>query len=141
MADIDFDEIEVVAEDGEVMVTLSYEGEGLSGDYSPDDPNDEPLLRVTVYRKFHEELNAVKVVDVCDADAYEDGDWMNVRDGSFCTNLSAKSPRDQLEQAAKLVLNRCESVVRALERNKRLLESLSWVELKDGQPNIPENES
>jgi hypothetical protein len=95
-----------------VMVTLEWIGEGWSGDYQEDDPDDDPLLRFTVYEQ------------------YESGrGWDQVDDASYCTSLIA----DQLTPADKnLVLEYLMSQVYDQVRDgksiKRLCENLSWID-------------
>lgn len=136
MREVDWDEeIEVISDDGLVMVELDWIGEGASGDYDPENIEDDPLLRFTLYRKFEMDKHAGDKPDfdrfcnMCDVDAYEDGDWAAVNDGSYCTNLSAFEDREHLENAAKEILAQVESDVRDLTRQKRLFEELSWIRL------------
>jgi hypothetical protein len=52
---LNFERIEVYSEDGLVRVDLDWEGEGIDGDYDGTDPDDVPLLRYGVSRKFTKE--------------------------------------------------------------------------------------
>lgn len=131
---IEFEPLELQSEDGSVMVELAFVGEGFDGEYDPGDPEDSPLLRYTLYRRFSSSLDSSLFANLCDADDYEDGDWAAVRDGSYCTHLEATSPRSLLESAAKFILSHAESGARGLSREKRLYEKLSWITLIDGQP-------
>lgn len=65
---------DIATEHDGVGVSLSYIGEGFSGDYDPSDPNDLPLLRFTVYR--------------ADGDEYTDDAE------SYCTSLPATISED-----------------------------------------------
>ena len=122
---VDFDEIEVISDDGLVMVSLDYIGEGRDGDYQPDDPDDYPHLRFDIYRKYEEGMEIP--LYVFDVDAYTHGDWMAVLDASYCTALNANEKRAMLENYAKQILIEVESGVRDCKRQKRLYESLSWL--------------
>ena len=87
-------------------------GEGRSGDYDPDDPEDEALLRI-------------------DIETLVDGDWTELRDGSYCTLVPVDTPKEEqtrlLDVAAK-VLERAEANGESL---KRTAEGLSWIEPGD----------
>jgi len=125
MPKVNFEEIEVVSEDGLVKVSLDWMGEGRDGDYDPDDPEDYPHLRFDVYRKYHE---GDEVPPYCvDNDAYEHGEWMAVRDSSYCTNLNANNVRVFLIEAVKAILAQVESPVRDYQGIKKLCEHLSWI--------------
>ncbi|MDE1821060.1 MAG: hypothetical protein KGJ23_08045 [Euryarchaeota archaeon] len=63
-----------ISRDGQVKVEWEETGEGWQGDFDPDDPEDEELLRFYVYRKVGRE-------------------WHPVEDGSYCTAMPvATSP-------------------------------------------------
>ena len=124
---LDFETFEVISDDGLVMVELEWIGEGIDGDYDHEDSGDIPLLRYTVYRKYESNLDNDKLAESFDLDAYEDGDWMQVNDSSYCTQLDVRTDREILTNKAKEILNEVESGVRDLSRQKRLYESLSWI--------------
>lgn len=48
----DFEDIVAVSEDGKVKVVIEWIGEGIDGDYDEEDPDDEPLCRFSVYRRY-----------------------------------------------------------------------------------------
>ena len=87
-------------------------GEGWRGDYDPEDPDDEALLRFDVY--FRET---------------EEEEWTEVDDASYCTSVPVSTDIQELK-AKLLVLYRefanvlesdpCQSV-------KKLGEALSWI--------------
>ena len=56
-----------------IKVELEWIGEGWDGDYQEDDPEDDPLLRFTFYRK----------------DAMAIAGWDQIDDTSYCTQLIA----------------------------------------------------
>lgn len=85
--------------------------EGWSGDYDPDDPNDENLLRFDVYRRG------------------PDGEWEEVEDASYCTQMPASTCKEVLQRALRMLLK---EYTNALSSNpncsvKKLGESLSWI--------------
>jgi hypothetical protein len=80
-------------------------GEGWSGDYNSDDPDDENLLRFHVLR-----LNGK-------------GEWEDVEDASYCTRIPANIPDDDLHRAAKIIMDATYG-----KRNiKKICEHLSWI--------------
>jgi len=131
---IEFDTLEVFSDDGEVQVELEWIGEGKEGDYDLDDQEDVPLLRYSVFRRFHITQDENKISELCECDAYNEGEWMCVKDSSYCTQLPATAPREQLVDAAKFILELVESNVRDFKREKRLYERISWMRLNNGKP-------
>lgn len=128
----EFAGIEVISADDLVMVDLSWEGEGQDGDYDPHSGKDLPLLRYTLYRRHNSQDDPDKVAQLCHGDAFEEGDWMEVRDGSYCTRLYVWEERHWLYRAAKFILAHVETGLREYRHEKRLYETLSWVECRDG---------
>lgn len=102
-----------VERDG-VRVAFEWIGEGWSGDYNPDDPEDEPLLRFTVYRRDGDEL-------------------VDVDSGSYCTAVSALTNRDVVIRLALAILDRVEDHARAGQSIRRITEELSWLDETDAQ--------
>jgi hypothetical protein len=90
----EFDEIEAISDNGLVMVSLEGISEGFAGDYQEDDPEDKPLLRFTIYRKYQEGMDADRINDVCYTGEYEDGDWIDVSQTIFSkmAPLRTRSP-------------------------------------------------
>jgi hypothetical protein len=131
---IEFENIEVFSEDGLIRVDLEWNFEGIDGDYDASDPDDIPLLRYAVYRKFTKDCknNAERLCS--DFRRFNIGEWMEVDDSSYCTQLSALENRDSLIEAAQFILAYVQSGVRDFNREKRLYELLSWVGIKDGVP-------
>lgn len=128
--------LEVTSNDGEIMVELDYIGEGFFGDFNKDDADDSPLLRFTLFRMFHDFLPLDKIEECCETDGYIDGDWMQVKDGSYCTQIPATTPIEQVQEIGKFILEQVHDSLRKLERTKRLYQQLSWVQLKDGKPTL-----
>ncbi|MDI6773434.1 MAG: hypothetical protein QME77_12750 [bacterium] len=111
-------EIEVVdrvdVERDGVRVAFEWIGEGWDGDYNSDHPEDEPLLRFTVYRRVGDEL-------------------VDVDSGSYCTAVSALTSRDVVIQLALAVLDRVEDHARVGQSIRRIAEELSWLDETDAQ--------
>ncbi len=133
---LDFERIEVYSEDGLVRVDLEWEGEGIDGDYDGTDPDDVPLLRYGVSRKFTKECQDDKFYYLTGEDFHgrELGECVGVEDSSYCTQLPINAPREQLIEAAQFILSYVESGVRDLHHEKRMYETLSWICLQDGKP-------
>jgi hypothetical protein len=133
---LDFERIEVFSEDGLVRVDLDWEGEGINGDYDGTDPDDVPLLRYGISRKFTKDCRDDRFYYLT-GEQYEGrqiGEWCYVEDGSYCTQLPVTAPREQLIDAAQFILSYVENGVRDLNHQKRMYESLSWICLQDGKP-------
>tara|TARA_Y100000034_G_C6904281_1_gene419116 strand:+ start:2184 stop:2564 length:381 start_codon:yes stop_codon:yes gene_type:complete len=84
-------------------------GEGWSGDYNSDDPDDVNLLRFHVL-----ELNG-------------EGEWEDMEDASYCTRMPADTPDNGLRRAAKIIMGQTwgESNI------KKICEHLSWISPDD----------
>ena len=85
-----------------LIVVFEYIGEGFSGDYDENDPDDDPLLRFSCFR-------------------IEGGERVEIPDSSYCTLLPTNTRKEHLEQASKSILDALE-----LPSPKRELERLSW---------------
>ena len=90
---------------GEITAVWEAIGEGWSGDYNPDDPNDTELLRFSVYL----------------------GDEQ-MEDASYCTQMPVGTDEAILRRALELILDAAET-----PSPKRALEELSWVKPADFQ--------
>jgi hypothetical protein len=102
------EEITRISGDNKVKVTLSWIGEGFSGDYDMDNPDDVPLLRYDVFIKD------------------ENGEWVDPGDASYCTLLSAEDDMEILEWATEYILDIIHDYVLAGE-HKKMCEVLSWI--------------
>lgn len=96
-------------------------GEGYSGDYSPDDPEDENLLRFDVYVKteYNPECHN------SDEDA-----WEAVEDASYCTRMPADTDVSVLERALQCIFGRYRDIIDDPDNYpsvKKLGEELSWI--------------
>lgn len=97
-----------IAADDLVRVTFHDEtGEGRDGDFRPEDPDDVLLLRFDVDQKV-------------------DGEWQEVRDGSYCTALPASIGVEKMEEYARELLELVADHVRAGVSIKRVCEEASW---------------
>ena len=102
------DEMELVKDN--IKVVLENIGEGLCGDYNPDDPDDINLLRFTVYKE-------------------SDGIFEQVDDASYCTCISADEDDVVLNEALQILMNEFHAVLYyAPEQSvKKLGEHLSHI--------------
>lgn len=94
---------EITSDFGALAVELEDIGEGYSGDYDPNDPRDEPLIRFTVWL---------------------DGEL--VPQGSYCTLLPATLNTEQLKKAAKIIFDAAhESLLD--DSFGRKMQEISWI--------------
>ena len=98
-------------EDDELRVELTWIGEGVCGEYDPENPHELPLTRFYVQKKTDE-------------------GWVDVDDGSYCTQLPAD---DQLgmQRLGHLILDQAGDQIRRGGSYKRILERLSWFNGRD----------
>ena len=88
-------------------------GEGHNGDYNPDDPNDENLLRFAV-------------------SIFNGESWEEVDDASYCTRIRANADDEQLARTLYYIFREYRNVIdEYLVEHfvKKLGESLSWISL------------
>ena len=89
-----------------------YAGEGLYGDYNPEDPDDIQLLRFDVYTRS------------------KDGDeWRPVDDASYCTYVPLNEDRAVLVWKLREIYNEYNDVL-SCDREisvKKMGEVLSWI--------------
>ena len=83
-------------------------GEGLSGDYNPDDPEDIHLLRFDLYNSI-------------------DGVWEMVDDCSYCTLMPVDTSEDILMKALEYMIDEFTEVINAGYSGKKTGERLSWI--------------
>lgn len=107
----------VCVSDDIIRVELVNIGEGLCGDYDPEDPDDINLLRFDASIKNDE------------------GEWEEIEDASYCTRLPADGDIELLKNAATIIHTRYRDVISSYEgyKNgpsvKKLGEELSWISL------------
>ena len=95
-----------------LRVDWIYIGEGLSGDWNPNNPNDIPLLRFDVYYLSGEDQ------------------WDMVDDGSYCTNMEWGTSSDILARAAMLIIFNMEDKI-GKTSYRQALQDLSWMKAED----------
>jgi len=110
--DIEFSEI--MLQRGNKRVEWEWIGEGLDGDYDPNDPEDIPLLRFSC-----SEFNTPEEGDI------DDG-WKQMDDASYCTRMPVTSSLHDLTKAAVIILEAIEDCC-----YKKRLEELSWLCTED----------
>jgi len=95
--------------EGTVKVTLEDIGEGLCGEYNPDDPYDISLLRMDI-----------ETLD-------EEGYWTIVDDGSYCTLIPTETSAPVLEKLCRVIMDRVKDRVEEGLSIKKIGEELSWL--------------
>lgn len=99
-------------EEGNIMVAFENCCEGYCGDYDPDDPEDEELIRFTVWANYGED------------------DWQEVDDASYCTTIPVNSPWEILEKKIKTIFREYKELENHILSGgsvKKLGETLSWI--------------
>ena len=89
-------------------------GEGICGDYNPEDPDDIPLLRFDIYKK-------------------EGEDWVGVDDASYCTRMPATERLETLTRSLYIIFKEYNDVLKDDPdvSVKKLGEALSWISPDD----------
>jgi hypothetical protein len=95
----------------DVRVEWDYIGEGISGDYNEDDPNDLELLR------FH----------VSKRESFDDA-WSDVDDGSYCTKMPLETEETVLLQALEIIMDNVYDNVTNGISIKKICENLSHID-------------
>ena len=85
-------------------------GEGLNGDYDPNDPEDIELLRF-------------------DVSVLVDGEWTDPGDASYCTMFPVSSTIEEQGEALALLLGEVYEWASQGHSVKRLCQRLSWIDL------------
>lgn len=91
-----------------VSIAWAELGEGMSGDYNEEDPNDVELLRFDIYRLV-------------------DGEWEAVDNGSYCTLMPVDTPADIQYKALEFLMDRLHDAV-VNDTHKKIAEAMSWIE-------------
>jgi hypothetical protein len=112
-----WNDFETWNKDHTVMVSWEWLDEGECGDYDPDDPEDYPHLRFSVYKKGfsasdHLNPNPVEAID----------------DSSYCTLMPIDTPKETLIKLAEYILNCVEDDVKNGNSIKKCCERLSWID-------------
>lgn len=109
---LDIDQDTPVSIQGEVVRADWYDaGEGLFGDYNPENPDDIQLLRFDIYIRG------------------EDNEWEPVEDASYCTQIAATTDRETLVKALWSIYKEYDNVLSCDPEAsvKKLGEALSWI--------------
>lgn len=77
-------------------------GEGWSGDYDPEDPEDVPLLRADLFME-------------------ENGEWVEPADSSYCTLAPVGTPEEKLREVSERLFYRLGDKWR-----RREMEAWTW---------------
>jgi hypothetical protein len=101
---------------GNVRIDWVNLGEGFDGDYDPENPDDVNLLRFDVYRN-----NGI--------------DWVEVDDGSYCTQVPANANHSSLRLILTSFMDYIYDDIVSVGKSKRKCEQLSWTDL-DGNIQI-----
>jgi len=104
---------DVVLERGQTAVVLEYIGEGYGGDYDAEDPEDDPLIRFSVYHRNS-------------PGEFPEG-FEPVDDASYCTEILASTPRLTLQRIALSILYEVQGDVDSGMSIKKRCERLSWI--------------
>ena len=93
---------------GKVRIDWVNLDEGNDGDYDPDNPEDVNLLRFDVYKKHDIE------------------GWLEVEDGSYCTQVPATTDADTLRRILTSFMDVIHDDIAGYGKAKRKCEQLSW---------------
>lgn len=93
----------------DVKVEWEELGEGISGDYNPDDPEDVELLRFSIFLNSRTE------------------GWQYIEDSSYCTNFPVSAPYEVKVKGLELIMDRVYERAHAGLSIKRICEELSWI--------------
>lgn len=95
-------------------------GEGLSGDYDPDDPDDRELLRF-------------------DMDIKHGKYWEPVEDASYCTAMPVTCSGELKRKSLKFIMDHVEPFLKSGASVKRICGWLSWMEPGWFEPGVAVN--
>lgn len=84
-------------------------GEGWAGEYDPDDPDDEELLRF-------------------DVSIFQNGEWEDVI--SYCTQFPVKSTKEQQEKALAYLMDHFYEPLTKGDGIKHIAAEMSWISLE-----------
>ena len=102
--------------DGFVRVQFEEIGEGFSGDYNPNDPNDIELLRFYVSVDFG------------------NGEFEDLDDASYCTCFPVSASQELQDKAVQFIMDKVYQIIydgypsKDSKNVKKLCEKLSWIE-------------
>ena len=113
----DLEDIDIEKRD--VRVSVEYIGEGKSGDYTKEE-NDIPLMRFYILKKEY--------VSGGNGTDHPDWNWVEVDNGSCCTQIPVDTPNDLLNKFAQIVLERVVEYIKDNDSIKHLSEEFSWAD-------------
>ena len=93
-----------------VMVEWTELGEGIDGDYNPNDSEDVELLRFDVSRLVN-------------------GGWGVIDDASYCTQVPVSATPEQRAKGLQLIMDEVYEWASQSHSIKKLCERLSWISL------------
>jgi len=97
----------------EVMVEWTNLGEGIEGDYNPDDPEDIALLRFDISVK-----------------AKDEEDWSGVDGGSYCTQVPVDTDPKILKDGLEMIMDEIFEAGAEEHSIRRAGERMSWISVK-----------
>jgi len=106
---------EFTLEERGIVLTLEHIGEGLGGDFDPQDPKDVPVLRF----RFEKRQNGILV---------------EVDDASFSTMIPATTPHEALVRVARRLMDEAAEAILAGDHVRNLCQRLCWI---DASGNLP----
>jgi hypothetical protein len=128
---IDHRDVVAVSKNGLIKVTIEYIGEGLCGDYDPEDVTDMPLLRFSVSRLYRKGETPKPYFSNQEGPCLEK-EWVAINDASYCTNLPARMMTPKMRKAAaRIVLAEVSGPAIEEYSIKKIGERLSWLGLED----------
>jgi len=119
------DYLPIVMIDDGVAIEFEWIGEGLSGDYQEDDPEDYPHLRFSVYK-----IKDIKDIDPDPNISFEFGNcdtWEQVDDASYCTTIPIDTSQETLEMFLKILMIEYKEEVQNGYPVKKLGKRMSWI--------------
>jgi len=96
---------------GNIKVEWVELGEGIDGDYDPDDPDDAELLRFEVSR-------------------FEGDEWVPIDDASYCTQVPVSATPEQRAKGLQMIMDEIYEFASEGHSIKKLCERLSWISLE-----------
>lgn len=95
-----------------IKVELGHIGEGKFGDFDPDDTDDYPHLRFSVFKRDGEE-------------------WEELDDASYCTTLNAALSVKEMDIALGILMQAFYDKATAGKSVKKIGEKMSWIDTSD----------
>lgn len=99
--------------DNNIMVELYDEtNEGWNGDYNPNNPHDDLLLRFDISQLI-------------------DNQWESVDNASYCTQLTANLNKDYINKALHIIMREVREPINSGLSVKKICENISWISIED----------